>query len=150
MILNSLINFRRLSIIFVALCLSTLLGACNTLQPAAGNSPDTTVANEPTEEIAILSVNSQVPNNPADIYINIAKIQDTQEFIDFDSQLSIAAEMSMAAVVFESQVAGIEGGQDLILPLKCLNQVHPSNYSSKKQLLHWKNSPMPGIDFNKA
>jgi membrane-bound lytic murein transglycosylase D len=118
MILNSLINFRRLSIIFVSLCLSTLLGACNTLQPAAGNSPDTTVANEPTEETAILSVNSQVPNNPADIYINIAIIQDTQEFIDFDSQLSIAAEMSMTAVVFESQVAGIVGRSRLNLASK--------------------------------
>lgn len=112
MILNNLINFRRLSIIFVALCLSTLLGACNTLQPAAGNSPDTTVANEPAEEFANLSfanlsVDAQLPQKSDDIPIEIVIYQDTLEFSDFDSQFSMAAEMSMAAVVFESQVAGM-------------------------------------------
>ncbi len=150
MILNSLINFRRLSIIFISLCLSTLLGACNTLQPAAGISPDTTVANEPTEETAILSVHSQVPNDPADTYIKITIIQDTREFIDFDSQLAMVAEISMTTVAFEPRFAGIAESPEPDLPSKCLDQAHPSNYSSKKQLPHWKNNPMPGIDFNKA
>ena len=112
MILNSLINFRRLHIAFLSLCLSTLLGACNTLQPSLSTSPDSQVANEPAEETAILSVDSQISQKSGDVVIEIVMYQDTSEFTDFDSQLSIAAEMSMAAVVFESEVAGIVATSD--------------------------------------
>ncbi|MFA9420835.1 MAG: LysM peptidoglycan-binding domain-containing protein, partial [Gammaproteobacteria bacterium] len=103
MILNSLINFRHLSIVFASLFLSALLGACNTLQPLLSTSPDSQVANEAAEEIAILSVDSLVPQKSDDTYIKITLYQDTLEFIDFDSQLTMAAENSMADVVFEPQ-----------------------------------------------
>jgi len=117
MILNGLINFRQLSIVFTSLCLSTLLGACNTLQPLLDTSPDSQVANEPVEDIAILSVDSQFPQksddaNIDDAYIKITLYQDTPTFIDFDSQLTMAAESSMAAVVFESQDTGITESSD--------------------------------------